>query len=103
METFATTAPTVAETFPEVTETVAETTVETMPETFVETTAATEPTVVIEETEVVETYDYVATLVQIEENTAVSAEFSGWIAGFSLFNVVVILCFFAYKFLRIFF
>ena len=129
METTATTAPTAAETVPEVTEvveeTVAETTVETTMETApkgtealddyywddlpgaAETTEdaleATEPIMIIEETEASETTDTTAILVQIEENTAVTAEASGYIAGFSLFNVVVILCFFAYKFLRIFF
>ena len=121
METIETTAATVAQTIPKTTETTIETTAETVPETTAETvpeapadtkpvydsvedlTEATEPIEIFEETEVVETYDYVATLVQIEENTALTAEASGLIAGFSLFNVVVILCFFVYKFFRIFF
>lgn len=132
METMETTAATVAETVPEMEETqnvtettVPETTVYTLPgETVFDdpswdglpgadpteaTTEATESIVIIEETEVSETTeatvatDTAAILVQIEENTALTAEASGLIAGFSLFNVVVVLCFFAYKFLRIFF
>ena len=67
---------------------------------------ATEPILIIEDTEIsepTENTDISAILVQIEENTALTAEASGLIAGFSLFNVVVILCFFVYRFFRIFF
>lgn len=138
METLETTAATVAETVPETEETqnvtettIPETTADTAPEAPVyplptesiyddywddlpdlapteAQTDATEPIVIIEDTEISETEasettDTAAILVQIEENTALTAEASGLIAGFSLFNVVVILCFFAYKFFRIFF
>ena len=122
MESIATTAPMVAETMPEplepVTEAPEETTVETTVETIPETEApppetetapvytypsATDPTQIIEVIETEETYDYITVLGEIADNTALSAEASAWSAGFDLFFVVVALCYFVYKFFRIFF
>ena len=60
-----------------------------------ETTA---PTIVI--TEVI---DYTNQLARIEQNTAMSADASALIAGIMVFFVVVVLCYFVYKFFRIFF
>ena len=60
-----------------------------------ETTA---PTIVI--TEVI---DYTNQLARIEQNTAMSADASALIAGILVFFVVVVLCYFVYKFFRIFF
>ena len=61
---------------------------------------ATEATEVIE---VIEGVDYTPLLEQIAANTSLIADASVWIQGFLLFFVVVVLCYFAYKFLRIFF
>lgn len=63
-----------------------------------------EPTVtteVIEATQAV--IDYSAQLDQIQQLVSLNADASVKIAGFLLFFVVVILCYFGYKFLRIFF
>ena len=60
-----------------------------------ETTA---PTIVI--TEVI---DYTNQLARIEQDTAMSADASALIAGILVFFVVVVLCYFVYKFFRIFF
>ncbi len=67
--------------------------------------APTEVTEVMEiEGEAVgETLEYEAYLVQIQQNTAVAAEASGMVAGFCLTFAVMALCYFVYKFLRIFF
>lgn len=54
-------------------------------------------------TEIVEVIDYTPALEMIEMHCAQIADASGLIAGFVLFFVVVCLCYFAYKFLRIFF
>ena len=121
METIETTAATIAEITPDpiepVTESTEETTVETTVETIPETEApvpetettynsddfATVPTQIIEVTETEETYDYITVLGEIADNTALSAEASLWSAGFELFFAVVVLCYFFYKFFRIFF
>ena len=63
-------------------------------------TMATEATEVIE---IIEGVDYTPLLEQIAANTGLIADASVWIQGFLLFFVVVVLCYFAYKFLRIFF
>lgn len=53
--------------------------------------------------EVVETIDYTGYLVTIAENTALSAGFLQIINGILVFFLIVVLCYFAYKFFRIFF
>ena len=63
-------------------------------------TIATEATEFIE---VIEVVDYTPLMEQIAANTSLIADASVWIQGFLLFFVVVVLCYFAYKFLRIFF
>lgn len=63
-------------------------------------TIATEATELIE---VIEGVDYTPLLERIVMNTSLIADAVVWIQGFALFGVVVVLCFFAYKFLRIFF
>lgn len=62
-----------------------------------ETVATTAPMLV---TEVI---DYTPVLVQIEEHASLLAEHAVLVTGFLLFFVVVILCYFVYKFFRIFF
>lgn len=65
-----------------------------------------EPTVEIA-TEVIEAtqavIDYSAQLDELQRLASVNADASVQIAGFLLFFVVVTLCYFGYKFLRIFF
>lgn len=68
-----------------------------------ETIATTAPTEIIEVIEVVEQIDYTEYLFQIVTNTALLADFGELITGFLVFFVVACLCYFAYKFLRIFF
>lgn len=68
-----------------------------------ETIATTAPTEVIEVIEVVEQIDYTEYLSEIVTNTALLADFGELITGFMVFFVVVCLCYFAYKFLRVFF
>ena len=65
-----------------------------------EQTIATEATEAIE---IIKEVDYTPLLEQIAANTSLIADASVWIQGFLLFFVVVVLCYFAYKFLRIFF
>ena len=60
----------------------------------------TVPTEVIE---VVEIIDYSPILAEISWDAAASAEFLQIITGCLVFFVVVILCYFVYKFFRIFF
>lgn len=60
----------------------------------------TSPTEIVE---IIEATDYTPALQIIEMHCAQIAEASNLIAGFLLFFVVVILCYFAYKFMRIFF
>ena len=62
-------------------------------------TIATEATEFIE---VIEVVDYTPLLDQIAANTGLIADASVWIQGFLLFFVVVVLCYFVYKFFRIF-
>ena len=62
-------------------------------------TIATEATEVIE---IIEAVDYTPLLEQIAANTSLIADASVWIQGFLLFFVVVVLCYFVYKFFRIF-
>lgn len=68
-----------------------------------ETIATTAPTEVIEVIEVVEQIDYTGYLTEIATNTAMLAEFGELATGIMVFFLVVCLCYFAYKFLRIFF
>lgn len=113
METIETTAATVVETLPVVTETILATVAETIPvvtESFMETVAgisetvaATDPTVINEVIEAVETTDYGMILTEIAGYMNICADASVYILSFCLFVVVVLLCYFAYKFLRIFF
>ena len=44
-----------------------------------------------------------ATLEMINANSVVNTEFVGYLAGFGLFAVIVALCYFGYKFFRMFF
>lgn len=60
----------------------------------------TEPTTV---TEIIEVIDYTPILERIESYASQAVDASVLIAGFLLFFVVVVLCYFAYKFFRIFF
>lgn len=53
-------------------------------------------------TEIIEGVDYTPLLEQIAANTSLIADASVWIQGFLLFFVVVVLCYFVYKFFRIF-
>lgn len=62
-----------------------------------------EPTEVTEIIELVEGVDYTPLLEEIAGYAAVSADASVYIIGFLLFFVVVALCYFGYKFMRIFF
>ena len=55
-----------------------------------------------EVTEIIEGVDYTPLLEQIAVNTSLIADASVWIQGFLLFFVVVVLCYFVYKFFRIF-
>lgn len=64
-----------------------------------EETIATEATEVIE---IIKEVDYTPLLEQIAANTSLIADASVWIQGFLLFFVVVVLCYFVYKFFRIF-
>lgn len=66
-----------------------------------ETTAATE--VVENVTQIIEVIDYTETLTNIQAFANLTADASVLIAGFLLFFVVVTLCYFVYKFFRIFF
>lgn len=69
-----------------------------------------DPTTAAIATEVAETVplvtevpDYMPLLEEIAGYAAVSADASVYITGFLLFFVVVALCYFGYKFMRIFF
>ena len=66
-----------------------------------------EPTVETAATEIIEAtqpfIDYSAQLAELQELAALNADASVLIAGFLLFFVVVVLCYFGYKFFRIFF
>lgn len=63
-------------------------------------TAATQPVQVIE---VVEAIDYTEQLTAIFNQLTELVNASGYISGFLLFFVVVVLCYFVYKFFRVFF
>ena len=52
--------------------------------------------------EIIEGVDYTLLLEQIAANTSLIADASVCIQGFLLFFVVVVLCYFVYKFFRIF-
>lgn len=54
-------------------------------------------------TTIIEVIDYTETLNNIQAFANLTADASVQIAGLLLFIVVVILCYFAYKFFRIFF
>lgn len=60
-------------------------------------------TVPTEVVEVIEAIDYTETLNNILAFSNLTADASVLIAGLLLFIVVVIICYFAYKFFRIFF
>lgn len=64
-------------------------------------TVATEATEIIEATQPI--IDYTAQLEEITRLASLTADASVEIEGFLLFFTVVILCYFAYKFFRIFF
>lgn len=53
--------------------------------------------------QVAEAIDYTGILSQINENVKLSNELMQYATGFALFFVVVALCYFGYKFIRIFF
>ena len=53
--------------------------------------------------QIIEVIDYTPYLERIEGYAALSADASVWIAGFLFFFMVVVLCYFVYKFFRIFF
>ena len=76
----------IIETFPEI--------IETLPE-------ATEA--ITQVIEVVETIDYTPLLNEILTAMQTHTSLLGYLAGFSLFAVVAALCYFCYKFFRIFF
>ena len=88
-------APTVAETIVETMETIAETIPETIPQSVQETI----PQVI----EVVETIDYNPILSQLLGSAQNTEYCLMLLSGFALFAVIVCLCYFCYKFLRIFF
>ena len=54
-------------------------------------------------TMVTEVIDHSEQLIRIEQYAAMSADASALIAGIAVFFTVVVLCYFAYKFFRIFF
>ena len=54
-------------------------------------------------TMVTEAADYIQQLEQIEYYTAMCADASALVAGILVFFTVVVLCYFVYKFFRIFF
>lgn len=54
-------------------------------------------------TEVVEIIDYTPILLEISTEAALSADFLQIVTGCLVFLVVVLLCYFVYKFFRIFF
>ena len=54
-------------------------------------------------TQIIEVIDYTPILEDIQTAVELSADASVLIAGFFLFFVVVLLCYFAYRFFRIFF
>lgn len=54
-------------------------------------------------TQIIEVIDYTPILEDIQTAAELSADASVLIAGFCLFFVVVLLCYFAYRFFRIFF
>lgn len=54
-------------------------------------------------TQVIEVIDCTPILERIEAHTSLIADASVLLVGFLLFFVVVVLCYFAYKFFRIFF
>ena len=81
-------------------ETVAETVAETLPpETLSHIVEETIPQVI----EIVETVNYTTILTDILGSVQNMEYFLTLITGFSLFAVIVCLCYFCYKFLRIFF
>lgn len=54
-------------------------------------------------TQVIEVIDYTETLNNIQAFANLAADASVLIAGFMLFFVIVVICYFAYKLFRIFF
>ena len=56
----------------------------------------------INASDIIKEVDYTPLLEQIAANTSLIADASVWIQGFLLFFVVVVLCYFVYKFFRIF-
>ena len=61
-------------------------------------TMATDPTILVNEV-----IDYTPLLEDIAGYASLSADASVWISGIAVFFMVVVICYFAYKFLRIFF
>lgn len=66
-----------------------------------------DPTIATEVAETVPVFtevpEYITLLEEIAGYAAVSADASVYITGFLLFFVVVLLCYFGYRFMRIFF
>lgn len=66
-----------------------------------------EPIVETAATEIIEAtqpfIDYTAQLAELQQLASLNADASVQIAGYLLFFVVVVLCYFGYKFFRIFF
>lgn len=97
----------IIETTATVVETIVETIAETLPpetvpqvvETITETVTETIPQVI----EVVETIDYYTILTEILTKLQSMESAALLLSSFALFAVVVILCYFSYKFFRIFF
>ena len=52
---------------------------------------------------VTEVIDYTEQLTRIEQYASMSADASALIAGIAVFFLIVVLCYFVYKFFRIFF
>lgn len=81
----------------------------------VETSAEADETVATEETlpeeelpddngiQVVEMVDYSEHLNRLEQTSALNNELLQYIAGFNLFFVIVLICYFGYRFFRMFF
>ena len=94
METTPTTMETIAETVVETMETVAETVAETIAETVPEATQVIEAA---------ETIDYTGMLTALLSTNQNIETLLGYLLSFALFFVVVCLCYFCYKFFKIFF
>ena len=84
----------------QVTETTEELPVEETEDAGEETTEALPEQIVIQ---AAETIDYTEHLARIEQGIALNNEFLQYVTGFALFFVIIVICYFGYKFLRLFF